>query len=237
MHEFRKPPRQVRSRLSIDAILDAAEQLIHERGQVSFTAAELAAGAGMSSGRLYYWFPDIPAVVSALADRGLQRLTELFERMLIFERHTPTPIMIRETLMAVCDYVDENPATVALCLVGSGADDYGIVLRDRLADITRKVVRERVPDVPADEVELVAEVAVGVMLGMLSTYMRATDTRPLVRQELIYVLSAWLYARYPSRNDAVWQRADMPIQPSRLPRSASNDPYPTWPALSPRQPL
>ena len=45
MQELRTEPRQRRSQQSIDAILDAAERLIHEQGQVGFTANELAAAA------------------------------------------------------------------------------------------------------------------------------------------------------------------------------------------------
>ena len=59
MQDLRTEPRQRRSQQSIDAILDAAERLIHEQGQVSFTAAELAAAANMSIGRVYYWFPGL----------------------------------------------------------------------------------------------------------------------------------------------------------------------------------
>ena len=60
MQETRTEPRQRRSQQSIDAILDAAEHLIAERGQVDFTAKELAEAASTSIGRIYYWFPDIP---------------------------------------------------------------------------------------------------------------------------------------------------------------------------------
>ena len=78
MQELRTAPRQRRSQQSIDAILDAAERLIHEDGQVSFTAAELATGAQMSIGRVYYWFPDIPSVVNALVERTAERMVAVF---------------------------------------------------------------------------------------------------------------------------------------------------------------
>ncbi|MCY7300088.1 MAG: TetR/AcrR family transcriptional regulator, partial [Ilumatobacteraceae bacterium] len=90
MQELRTEPRQRRSQESIDAILDAAERLIHKDGQVSFTAAELAAGAHMSIGRVYYWFPDIPAVVSALVERTVQRMVEVFGVALVSEADTST---------------------------------------------------------------------------------------------------------------------------------------------------
>ena len=94
MQELRTAPRQRRSQQSIDAILDAAERLIHEHGQVSFTAAELATGAHMSIGRVYYWFPDIPSVVSALVERTTQRMVDVFGSALGSEANTSTPCLL-----------------------------------------------------------------------------------------------------------------------------------------------
>lgn len=48
---LRNTPCQGRSIRTVTAILDAAERLIAEAGQVTFTAAELATAAGMSIGR------------------------------------------------------------------------------------------------------------------------------------------------------------------------------------------
>ena len=112
MQELRTEPRQRRSQQSIDAILDAAERLIHDDGQVSFTAAELAAGADMSIGRVYYWFPDIPSVVNALVERTMQRMVEVFGAALSSETNTSTPLLIQRVVGALCDHIDGNPATV-----------------------------------------------------------------------------------------------------------------------------
>ena len=95
MQELRTEPRQRRSQVSIDAILDAAERLIHDQGQVSFTAAELASGAQMSIGRVYYWFPDIPSIVGALVERTVNRMVEVFGEALRQQHDTSTPLMVR----------------------------------------------------------------------------------------------------------------------------------------------
>ena len=236
MHELRTEPRQRRSQQSIDAILDAAERLIHEQGQVSFTANELATAAEMSIGRVYYWFPDIPAVVNALAERAASRLIERFAEVLAEAQQAATQVLVQRAIDALCDHVDANPATVALCLTGAD-DGYGHVLQERMRDIVRGVVRERVVDVPDDEVELVAATAVGITLGMLREYVRADAAKPLIREELAYVLSAWLYCRYPSTTDSVWTDPEAQIQPSRPPNgSMVRENTPIHPALSPRRP-
>jgi AcrR family transcriptional regulator len=235
MQELRTAPRQRRSQQSIDAILDAAERLIHEQGQVSFTAAELAAGANMSIGRVYYWFPDIPTIVGALVERSVQRMVDVFGRALESQLDTSTPILIERVVGAVCDYMDRNPATVPLTLTG-GEDSQGGPLYRSLVDLVGGVVIDRVPDIPQLEVELVSRTAAGIALGMLHDYTRAGDRKPALRQELVFVLSAWLYARYPDANDPVWNNAEWLLQPSRRPRDGFVENRPVWPALAPNAP-
>jgi len=235
MQDLRTEPRQRRSQQSIDAILDAAERLIHEDGQVSFTAAELAAGAEMSIGRVYYWFPDIPSVVAALVERTVDRMVGVFGAALLAEVDTSTPLLIQRVVGALCDHIDRNPATVALSLTG-GARSQGGPLFHSLVEMVGHVVVDRVPDIPDEEVVFVATTAVGITLGMLHAYTRVGDGPALLRQELVYVLSSWLHARYPGNEDPVWGNLQWPVQPSRRPRRGFTESSPVWPALSPRQP-
>ena len=235
MQELRTEPRQRRSKQSIDAILDAAESLIHEHGQVSFTAAELAAGAHMSIGRVYYWFPDIDSVVSALVDRTIQRMVEVFGTALGSESQTSTPLLVQRVVGVICDHIDRNPATVALALTG-GVESKGGPLYRSVVELVGQVVSDRVPGIPAAEVDVVARTTVGITMGMLHDYTRAGAGKALLRQELVFVLSAWLYARYPSSDDQVWGNPEWPLQPSRLPRPGYVDSAPVWPALAPGQP-
>ena len=236
MQELRTEPRQRRSKQSIDAILDAAELLIHEHGQVSFTAAELATGAHMSIGRVYYWFPDIDSVVSALVERTVQRMVEVFGAALGSESQTSTPLLVQRVVGVICEHIDRNPATVALALTG-GVESKGGPLYRSMVELVGQVVSDRVPGIPAAEVDVVARTTVGITMGMLHDYTRAGDSKALLRQELVFVLSAWLYARYPSSDDQVWGNPEWPLQPSRVPRPGYVDSAPVWPALAPGQPV
>lgn len=232
MQETRTEPRQRRSQQSIDAILDAAESLISERGQVDFTAKELAVAAATSIGRIYYWFPDIPAVVDALVLRCVQNLLAIDEAN---KPETPgTVFAIQNSIDSVCAFVDQNPAAVALCLTG-GEDGAGRVLYDGLrASIAERIVR-RVPNISMPEVEVVANTCVGIILGMLRAYLGEEWRRPLIRQELTYVLSAYLYARFPPSDDPVWTGEGHPVQPARPSTAGSFAHAVAWPALAPDQ--
>ena len=236
MQELRTAPRQRRSQQSIDSILDAAERLIHDQGQVSFTANELAVAANMSIGRVYYWFPDMPSVVNALAERAAERLGALFHGLLTSDDSAPTPLVLAETVATLCQHIGENPSTVALCLSGSGDLDYGASMRESITAMAAQLLRQRVPGIPNAEVELVSRTAVGIAMGMLHAYLQGTPAeRPYIQQELVYVLSSWLYSRYPRAEDEAWRDPDYPIQPSRMPVDTIPMIPPAYPALAPNQ--
>ncbi|MEN9645221.1 MAG: hypothetical protein RL238_1890 [Actinomycetota bacterium] len=236
MQELRTEPRQRRSQQSIDAILDAAEQLIAEQGQVGFTANELAAAAGMSIGRVYYWFPDIPAVVTALVERSAVRMAQVFGSSVQSAHATTTPLLLQRAIRHMCVYVEENPAAVALCLTG-GNDGPGRVMNERLVEFATALVRDRVPGIPEHETEIVARTSVGITLGMLNGYNQvAVEFRPYIEQELVYVLSAYLYARFPPPDDFTWTSPERSVQPSRPSRRDFTESGRVWPALAPDQP-
>lgn len=235
MQELRTAPRQRRSQQSIDAILDAAERLIHDQGQVSFTAAELASGANMSIGRIYYWFPDIPTIVGALVERSVQRMVDVLGTALNNHADAATPTLVQRVVDAMCDHMDANPATVPLTLTG-GVDSLGGPLYRSLLSLVSAVIVDRIPDVPEHEVSLVAHTTVGIALGMLHQYPRAGEHKGVLRQELVFVLSAWLYARYPPADDPVWSNPQAMLQPSRVPRDGFVESTPVWPAFAPGEP-
>jgi hypothetical protein len=72
---------------------------------------------------------------------------------------------------------------------------------------------------------------------MLREYVANEDVRAIIRQELVYVLSAWLYSRYPSQADPVWDDPQAWVQPSRKPVGSPDwDAGQVYPALSPLEP-
>lgn len=235
MQELRTAPRQRRSQQSIDSILDAAERLIHAQGQVAFTAKELADEAGTSIGRVYYWYKDIPAVVTALVDRSAHRLVQLFADSVGRQVGKGLTERINNVIGDICHYVDENPAVVALCLTG-GVASPGESLSDQLVSFVSVLVRERVPGISEPETAVVARTAVGIMLGMLTGYSTAGDERPFIQQELVYVLGSYMMSRFPPPDDDVWTQPSHLIQPARPSRVEELDSNKVlWPALAPDQ--
>ena len=79
MSEFIPPgqglaPRQARSRATVDAILEAAAQVLEAKGSPGFTTDAVATRAGVSIGALYRYFADKQAILTALAWREKARV-------------------------------------------------------------------------------------------------------------------------------------------------------------------
>ncbi len=71
---MRKAPRQQRSRVTVDVIVEAATRVLARRGWTRFTTNEIAAVAGVSVGSLYQYFPDKLAIAEAIRQRHLDEV-------------------------------------------------------------------------------------------------------------------------------------------------------------------
>lgn len=73
MSYLRKRPRQARSRVTFDAVVEAAARILVEEGPDRLATNRVAVRAGVSVGSLYQYFPDRQSIVRALMERELQR--------------------------------------------------------------------------------------------------------------------------------------------------------------------
>ncbi|MCB9558035.1 MAG: TetR/AcrR family transcriptional regulator [Deltaproteobacteria bacterium] len=65
----RKSPRQRRSQITVDAILEAAARILQGEPRENFTTNRIAEVAGVSVGSLYQYFPNKQALLIAVAQR------------------------------------------------------------------------------------------------------------------------------------------------------------------------
>jgi len=71
---LRLTPRQMRARLTLDHICEAAARLLEMGGASGLTTNHVAARAGYSIGTLYRWFPNKQALLALLAQREAAHL-------------------------------------------------------------------------------------------------------------------------------------------------------------------
>ena len=70
----RKRPRQARSKVTVDTILDATTRVLVKLGFDGLTTNAVAATAGVSIGSLYQYFPNKEALVLALIERHVEQM-------------------------------------------------------------------------------------------------------------------------------------------------------------------
>jgi AcrR family transcriptional regulator len=76
----RKKPRQKRSQITVDVILESATRVLRQESLAGFNTNRVAEVAGVSVGSLYQYFPNKEALVVELVSQAQNRLAESVEQ-------------------------------------------------------------------------------------------------------------------------------------------------------------
>ncbi|BCK56414.1 TetR/AcrR family transcriptional regulator [Nocardia wallacei] len=87
-------------------ILDAAERVIARAG-THMTIAQVAAEAGYARTAVYAVFPDLPALIDALAQRHMEGIITAADAVLA--QPLPARELLRAVVRLMCDFVEDNP--------------------------------------------------------------------------------------------------------------------------------
>jgi AcrR family transcriptional regulator len=110
----RRLPQQRRSRAKVDAVLDAAEQLLAEAPLEAVTTTAVALRAGIAVGTLYQYFEGMPTVIDALVARHTEAFGAHLEDALRGQRLARKRDAANAALDALIDYYRAHPAFRAL---------------------------------------------------------------------------------------------------------------------------
>ena len=106
LYFLKKQPRQARAVATVDAILDAAAQLLIEAGWDACSTNRIAAHAGVSIGSLYEYFPGKDAVFAELRRRHGRKW---YEALMREPRPTAPAEVIRYLVTNRVAFVLDNP--------------------------------------------------------------------------------------------------------------------------------
>ena len=84
---MRKSPTQARAAQTVDAIVEAATQILQSDGEEALTTNRIAERAGVSIGSLYQYFADKEAIVEAIAERERDKIVAAHRQ--VAERRGP----------------------------------------------------------------------------------------------------------------------------------------------------
>lgn len=155
----RRAPQQERSKVTADAIIEAAARVFVDVGVEQSTTVQIAVRAGVSVGSLYQYFPNKHALLVALYDRESERLEAVLQQMLIEIGFEDTTTLIRAYVSRTLEVfetnadlyrllLDEVPRTAGLEL-HYRIDDRGIAALRPLLALGADRIQPRDPDVAA----------------------------------------------------------------------------------------
>jgi AcrR family transcriptional regulator len=105
---LRKAPRQARSRLMVERILEAARLVLVEEGYERATTNRVASRAGISPGSLYQYFPDKQAVLVAVIDRYAAEVAEELTAVLTDRLDLPPEELVRAAYQGLLDVLEAH---------------------------------------------------------------------------------------------------------------------------------
>jgi AcrR family transcriptional regulator len=122
----RRRPTQVRSLLTVEAILDASAQLFSEKRFEDVTTNAIATRAGVSIGSLYQYFPNKHILLQALRERHFRRLWRAIGEECGKVVAKPLADALRYVIAAAARLNKENAALVRLFAKELPAYDAGM---------------------------------------------------------------------------------------------------------------
>lgn len=146
----RKEPRQARSNLLVEAVLDAAVQVLTKEGARRFTTARVAERAGVSVGSLYQYFPNKAAILFRLQSDEWRRTSALLRSILEDRAISPTDRLRRLIHAFILSECEEASIRIALndaAPLYRDAPD-AIEAKKENVQIFRGFLGEALPDVP-----------------------------------------------------------------------------------------
>jgi AcrR family transcriptional regulator len=105
----RKSASQERSRLTVNAILEATARVLMKEGYDRASTNKIAAVAGVSIGSLYQYFPSKEALVAAVSDRHSHEVLQLMRNALVKVAARPIEVAAREFVLVAIDAHRVNP--------------------------------------------------------------------------------------------------------------------------------
>jgi AcrR family transcriptional regulator len=188
---------QARGRRRVDAILNAAEQVLAEAGYDGASTNAIAARANTSIGSIYQFFPNKDAIMQAVGLRYLERCGGLFAPLLSAEA---AALPMEEWIDRIVDTLDivqsSNVGFKELfCSAATTAElaDADNAMHRRYVDGLDSVLALRIPALDPERRLVCAELSVRTSEALMSLLADSTgDRRAIVLSEIKALLTAYM---------------------------------------------
>ncbi|POF30484.1 TetR/AcrR family transcriptional regulator [Roseibium marinum] len=193
----RKRPRQERARVTVDAIFEAAIQVLLSDGLPRLTTTRVAERAGVSVGTMYQYFPNKQALIYALSERYLEALAEKIEHTCRAHRGAPLARMV-EALVDTYWRAKTERADVTRALYRSVVEMDNDSLVEAFAarvNIATTAMLASAPDAALENLESTNLTLVTVIFGTVRNAFErnlSPDKAEELRRQLVVMCNAYL---------------------------------------------
>ena len=192
---FRRQPQQKRSQERVEKILDAAAIVFDEVGFEAATTHAIAKRANTAVGSLYQFFPDKLAIFHALELRHVERVYQMWDRLLRREViELPFPDFIH-TLVTVVRQLFEQPTSRIVFIQFFTSPTIFKNIDDRFTqeaiEFTAKLLMARNPHLTSKRSHILAEICVNGTNTLILLALRSEESHG---REIILEIEALLRA-------------------------------------------
>ena len=174
----RKRPQQDRSRITVEAVLEAAAQVLEADGYDALTTNAVAERAGVSVGTLYQYFPDKAAVVAGLVEAQLETDVDAMRTAFAEAERLPLAEATDRLVHAFAGLFAPFPGRSAAVIYGALRVRWQPAIDGLLGDMTEAVaglLARRNEEADVEDPALAAYVVVHAVVGVL---VRSLAERP-----------------------------------------------------------
>ena len=195
--EPRKTPVQARSAVTVEAISEAAIQVLLSHGADKLTTTRVAERAGVSVGTLYQYYPNKESLLFAVAEDHMETMSVTMETACEQARHKPLSEMIRNVVEAFVD-AKMNRADISMALyqimpnVGGPALVKKTRLRMRKALVA---MLQTATDTKSEPDGFAIDLMCDAMAGIMRSALETRTTPPLIRklrQHLVLLCQSYM---------------------------------------------
>lgn len=174
----RKHPRQTRSQMTVEDILEATAQLLVEEGREALTTTRVAERAGVSVGTLYQYFSDLDELMGKLVEVHLARERDALEAVLQDASSLSTAQLVDRLVDAFTGVFAKHPELSAALYDEIRRAPWGPVLNELgedTASVVAQLLQERASELSPPDPALAAFVLVNSIDALVQ---RAAAQRP-----------------------------------------------------------
>ena len=197
--EPRKTPLQARSTVTVEAICEAAIQVLLSHGAERFTTTRVAARAGVSVGTLYQYYPNKQSLLFAVVENHLNRVAARVEAACASACHQPLAEMVREMVEAYVDAKMER-ADISVALYQVSANVGGPALIKRITERSRKAFEsmlQTATDTQSPPDKFAIDTMLAAMAGAMRSLLEASPSSATIRQsrdQLVLLCQSYMTA-------------------------------------------